>query len=119
MKGSNCETGECAVGAVSGTVLSFEMGLLRALHDRQEQPAPGVQRAAVDRIHWYFSLTPADRRAYAEEIATKHLRRADDPALGNWAKVFFNNKGVAAKATEVCMNYPRGDMSVWDWPVAR
>jgi len=37
---------------------------------------------------------------------------------GNWAKAFFNNKGVAAKATEVCTNYPRGDMSVWDWPVA-
>ncbi len=38
---------------------------------------------------------------------------------GNWAKVFFNNKGVAAKATDVCMNYSCGDMSVWDWPVAR
>jgi hypothetical protein len=29
--------------------------------------------------------------------------------------MFFNNKGVVAKATEVCNNYPRGDMSVWDW----
>jgi hypothetical protein len=38
---------------------------------------------------------------------------------GNWAKVFFNNKGVVAKAAAVCMNYPRGDLSVWDWPVAR
>jgi hypothetical protein len=25
---------------------------------------------------------------------------------GNWAKAFFNNKGVAAKATDVCMHYP-------------
>jgi len=24
-----------------------------------------------------------------------------------------------AHATDVCMNYPAGDMSVWDWPVAR
>jgi hypothetical protein len=31
------------------------------------------------------------------------------------ANLFFNNKGVVAKATDVCMNYPRGDMSVWDW----
>ena len=38
---------------------------------------------------------------------------------GNWAKIFFNNKGVVAKATDVCMNYPAGDMSVWDWPVNR
>jgi hypothetical protein len=29
--------------------------------------------------------------------------------------IFFNNKGVVAKATEVCAGYPRGDMSVWDW----
>jgi len=24
-----------------------------------------------------------------------------------------------AKAAAVCTNYPRGDLSVWDWPVAR
>jgi hypothetical protein len=35
---------------------------------------------------------------------------------GNWAKAFFN-KGVAAKATDVCMHYPPGVMSVWGWPV--
>ncbi|CNI96764.1 Protein of uncharacterised function (DUF2782) [Mycobacterium tuberculosis] len=34
---------------------------------------------------------------------------------GNWAKIFFNNKGVVAKATDVCEGYPKGDMSVWDW----
>ena len=31
---------------------------------------------------------------------------------GNWAKIFFN-KGVVAKSTDVCMNHPPGDMSVW------
>ncbi|SON59085.1 hypothetical protein MSIMFI_00567 [Mycobacterium simulans] len=30
-------------------------------------------------------------------------------------KIFFNNKGVVAKSTDVCNNYPAGDMSVWDW----
>ncbi|MFD3040914.1 DUF5078 domain-containing protein, partial [Mycolicibacterium senegalense] len=33
----------------------------------------------------------------------------------NWAKLFFNNKGVAANTTDVCQNYPPNDMSVWDW----
>ncbi|MDX1876072.1 DUF5078 domain-containing protein, partial [Mycolicibacterium sp. 120266] len=30
-------------------------------------------------------------------------------------KLFFNNKGVAAHTTDICQNYPAGDMSVWDW----
>jgi hypothetical protein len=29
-------------------------------------------------------------------------------------KIFFNNKGVVAKATDVCSTYPPGDMSVWN-----
>jgi hypothetical protein len=32
----------------------------------------------------------------------------------NWAKVFFNNKGVAATEIEHCADYPPDDMSVWD-----
>ncbi|MBV9514885.1 MAG: DUF5078 domain-containing protein, partial [Mycobacteriaceae bacterium] len=28
---------------------------------------------------------------------------------------FFNNKGVVAKATDVCMNYPADDPTVWNW----
>jgi hypothetical protein len=31
---------------------------------------------------------------------------------GNWAKLFFNNKGVAAHGTDVCMNYPPNDATV-------
>ena len=27
----------------------------------------------------------------------------------NWAKIFFNNKGVAAKETDNCANYPPDD----------
>jgi hypothetical protein len=34
---------------------------------------------------------------------------------GNWAKLFFNNKGVAAHGTDVCANYPPNDPSVWNW----
>jgi hypothetical protein len=35
-------------------------------------------------------------------------------AWPNWAKVFFNNKGVATKETDNCTNYPLDDQSVWD-----
>jgi hypothetical protein len=36
-------------------------------------------------------------------------------AWPNWAKIFFNNKGVAAKETDDCANYPpNDDPSVWD-----
>ena len=33
----------------------------------------------------------------------------------NWAKLFFNNKGVAADTTDICAQYPPNDMSVWNW----
>ncbi len=54
------------------------------------------------------AVQEAVEHVYYEQVATH---------WGNWAKVFFNNKGVVAKATDVCMNYPKGDVSVWDWPV--
>ena len=90
----------------------------RYMIDKSNRPAD-VQQAAVDRINWFFNMAPADRRAYSEEIATNVYGEPLAGRWGNWAKAFFNNKGVAAKATDVCQNYPRGDMSVWDWPVNR
>jgi hypothetical protein len=30
-------------------------------------------------------------------------------------KLFFNNKGVAARATDVCAQYPVDDPGVWNW----
>ena len=59
----------------------------------------------------------AGRRQYSEDIATNAFYEPLSWQWPNWAKLFFNNKGVVAKATDVCMNYPPGDMSVWDWPV--
>jgi hypothetical protein len=32
----------------------------------------------------------------------------------NWAKVFFNDKGVTAKETDNWADYPPDDESVWD-----
>jgi Domain of unknown function (DUF5078) len=75
--------------------------------------SPQVQQAAIDNAHYFYSLSPADRRAYSEQMATNFA----DPMTAswpNWAKVFWNNKGVAAKETEHCLDYPPGDMSVWD-----
>ncbi|QLL08144.1 DUF5078 domain-containing protein [Mycobacterium vicinigordonae] len=86
----------------------------RYMIDKHNRPAD-VQQGAVDRIHWFYSLSPADRRAYSEEIATNIYGEPMAQRWGNWAKIFFNNKGVVAKATDVCNGYPAGDMSVWDW----
>ena len=75
--------------------------------------SPEVQQAAVDGAHYFYSLSPQDRRAYSEQIATNFA----DPMTAswpNWAKIFFNNKGIAAKETDNCTNYPRADQSVWN-----
>jgi hypothetical protein len=90
----------------------------RYMIDKSNRPAD-IQQMAEDRIHWFFSLDAAGRRQYSEDTATNVYYEQVATHWGNWAKVFFNNKGVAAHATDVCMQYPPGDMSVWDWPVAR
>ncbi len=85
----------------------------RYMIDMHNKPVQ-VQQAAIDKMHWFFSLNPDQRRAYSEELATNFA----DPLTVSWpnhAKIFFNNKGVVAKSTEACSQYPRDDMSVWDW----
>lgn len=90
----------------------------RYMLDKSNRP-PDVQQMAVDRIHWFYSLDAAGRRQYSEDTATNVYFEQVATRWGNWAKVFFNNKGVVANAAAVCMNYPRGDLSVWDWPTTR
>jgi len=90
----------------------------RYIMDKNNRP-PDVQQGAVDRIHWFYSLNAFDRRAYSEEIATNIYGEPMAGRWGNWAKILFNNEGVVAKGTDVCTNYPRGDMFVWDWPTGR
>ena len=77
--------------------------------------SPEVQQEAQDYIHGFFAKTPADRRAWSEALATDIY--ADNLAFRwpNHAKLFFNNKGVAAKTTDVCQQYPAADMSLWTW----
>ena len=109
---TTCDAEQYLAAARDTSPVYFE----RYMIDRSNRPAD-VQQQAEDRIHWFFSLDPVARRQYSEDTATNVYYENVATHWGNWAKVFFNNKGVAAKATDVCMNYPRGDMSVWDWPV--
>jgi Domain of unknown function (DUF5078) len=86
----------------------------RYMIDYHNRPQP-IQQMAVDRIHWFYSLDSAGRRQYSEDTATDIYYEQVATHWSNWAKIFFNNKGVVAKATDVCEQYPKGDMSVWDW----
>ncbi len=76
---------------------------------------PDIHQAVQDRIHWFYSMDYAGRRAYSEEIATNIYGEPLVFRWPNWAKLFFNNKGVAARTTDICNQYPPGDMSVWTW----
>lgn len=111
---TTCDTEQYLQAARDTSPVYFE----RYMIDRSNRPAD-IQQMAQDRIHWFFSLDAVGRRQYSEDTATNVYYEQVATHWGNWAKVFFNNKGVAARATDVCMNYPPGDMSVWDWPVAR
>ncbi|MGE2729032.1 DUF5078 domain-containing protein [Mycolicibacterium vaccae] len=111
---TTCDVEQYMAAARDTSPVYFE----RYMIDRSNRPAD-VQQAAFDRIHWFFSLDPVGRRQYSENTATNVYYEQVATRWGNWAKLFFNNKGVVAHATDVCMNYPPGDMSVWDWPVAR
>ncbi|BBY18915.1 DUF5078 domain-containing protein [Mycolicibacterium litorale] len=74
-----------------------------------------IQNMARDRIYWFFSLDYTGRRQYSENTATNVYYEQVATRWGNWAKLFFNNKGVVAHATDVCMSYPPSDPSVWHW----
>jgi hypothetical protein len=86
----------------------------RYMTDYKNRPVD-VQDAARDRIYWFFSLDYAARRQYSEDTATNVYYEQMATHWGNWAKLFFNNKGVAAHGTDICMNYPPSDPSVWNW----
>jgi hypothetical protein len=85
----------------------------RYMIDYNNRP-PDIQQGARDRIYWFFSLDYAGRRQYSEDTATNVYYEQMATHWGNWAKLFFNNKGVAAHSTDVCAQYPPSDPSVWD-----
>ncbi|WP_304113757.1 DUF5078 domain-containing protein [Mycolicibacterium bacteremicum] len=77
--------------------------------------SPEVQRAARDRITWFFSMDYAGRRQYSEDTATNAFYEQLAWNWPNWAKLFFNNKGVVAHGTKGCASYPPADPGVWVW----
>ena len=96
-------------GTVFGGRQGHQPDLLPAVHDRLPQPAAAdIQQGAIDRIHWFYSLDSAGRRQYSEDTATNIYYEQMATHWGNWAKIFFNNKGVVAKATDVCEQIPQG-----------
>ncbi len=86
----------------------------RYMIDYNNRPVD-VEDAARDRIYWFFSLDYTGRRQYSEDTATNVYYEQVATHWGNWAKLFFNNKGVAARSTDVCAQYPPSDPSVWNW----
>ena len=84
-----------------------------------EYPIPSKQIETLCDAEQYLAAARDTSPIYSENTATNIYYEQVATRWGNWAKVFFNNKGVVAKAAAVCTNYPRGDLSVWDWPVAR
>ena len=77
--------------------------------------SPDVQQWARDRIYWFFSMDYAGRRQYSEDTATNAFYETLAWNWPNWAKLFFNNKGVAAHGTDTCAQYPPSDPGVWNW----
>ncbi len=86
----------------------------RYMIDYNNRPVD-IEDAARDRIYWFFALDAAGRRQYSEDTATDIYFEQMATHWGNWAKLFFNNKGVVAKATDVCAQYPQADPGVWNW----
>ena len=76
--------------------------------------APDVQQEAKN-DSLVLPMDYAGRRAYSEHIATNIYGEPLAFRWPNWAKLFFNNKGVAAHTTDICAQYPPDDMSVWNW----
>ena len=106
---TTCTAEQILAAARDFTPIYYE----RYIIDEHNRP-PEVQQAAIDSAHYFYSLSPQDRRAYSEEIATNIYGEPMAQRWGNWAKIFFNNKGVAAKDTDNCANYPLDDAAVWD-----
>ncbi len=77
--------------------------------------SPEVQQWARDRITWFFSMDYAGRRQYSEDTATNAFYEQLAWNWPNWAKLFFNNKGVVAHGTKACADYPAVDPGVWVW----
>ncbi|MEB3033603.1 DUF5078 domain-containing protein [[Mycobacterium] nativiensis] len=77
--------------------------------------SPQIHQAVQDRINWFYAMDYPGRRSYAENLATDIYYEKLTFAWPNWSKLFFNNRGVASRTTDVCEQYPADDLGVWTW----
>lgn len=105
-----CDAEQYLAAARDTSPIYFERYML----DKSNRPLD-VQQMAVDRIHWFYSLDAAGRRQYSEDTATNAFYEQLAWNWPNWAKLFFNNKGVVAHGTKNCATYPPADPGVWTW----
>jgi hypothetical protein len=95
------------LAVLAACAVSASAGVVPARADSTEDfPVPRHIIATPCDAEQYLAAARDTSPVYYEQVATH---------WGNWAKIFFNNKGVVAKATDVCPDYSRGDMSVWNW----
>jgi len=107
---TNCTAEQIMAAARDVEPIYYE----RYMIDYNNKPVD-VQQASQDYVHWFYSMDAAGRRDWSEQLATNIY--ADNLAFRwpNHAKLFFNNKGVAARTTDICAQYAPDDMSVWNW----
>jgi hypothetical protein len=104
----------CTAEQIITAARDFEPNHFRAVHDRQAQQAAGSPAGCGRPCALVLHAASDQRRAYSEETATNIDGEPMAQRWGNWAKIFFNNKGIAAKETDNCANHPLDDASVWD-----
>jgi Domain of unknown function (DUF5078) len=103
----------CAVDQYMAAVRDVEpIYYQRYMIDYNNRP-PTFSRAPVTASTGSSRWT-APTAPYSEDTATNVYYEQMATHWGNWAKLFFNNKGVAAHGTDVCATYPPSDQSVWD-----
>jgi hypothetical protein len=95
-----------------------EIGRLEWAAPQDHKCRPGVLSALQPRPGRPLRQGRAPHRSGSADLtlgACKHNYEQMATLWGNWAKLFFNNKGVAAHGTDVCAGYPPNDPSVWNW----
>jgi hypothetical protein len=104
-------TAEQLLAATRDTSPTYYDRYMIDMHNKK----PEIQEATKDKMHWFFSLPWEQRRAFSEDMVTNYPPDPISSAWPNHAKIFFNNKGVVAKSTDICNQYPPDDQAVWDW----
>ena len=94
-----------AAAAVS-SVAAIALPAVASADASDDYPIPNRILKTTCTVDQYMAAARDVEPVYYEQMATH---------WGNWAKLFFNNKGVAAHSTDICAGYPPSDPGVWNW----